>query len=113
MPGKGNLPGRRLPGNMKQLICRFVIIVKLKGGLGNQMFQYAAGRSLALRHGVKLKLDLKFLETSPAGKYTMRTIELFHFKVEAERANHTDLEPFTGRKNTRMRNLISRWFPAW
>lgn len=27
------------------------------GGLGNQMFQYAAGRSLALRHGCELQLD--------------------------------------------------------
>lgn len=27
------------------------------GGLGNQMFQYAAGRSLALRHGCGLQLD--------------------------------------------------------
>lgn len=30
----------------------------LAGGLGNQMFQYAAGRALALRHGTELMLDL-------------------------------------------------------
>ncbi|MET0394280.1 MAG: alpha-1,2-fucosyltransferase [Chitinophagaceae bacterium] len=38
-----------------------MIIVKLQGGLGNQMFQYAAGRALSLRHGVELKADLTFL----------------------------------------------------
>jgi hypothetical protein len=33
------------------------IVVELKGGLGNQMFQYAAGRSLALDNGSQLILD--------------------------------------------------------
>lgn len=34
-----------------------MIEVRLIGGLGNQMFQYAAGRALALRHGCELRLD--------------------------------------------------------
>jgi hypothetical protein len=33
------------------------LIVQLKGGLGNQMFQYASARSLALRQGLELVLD--------------------------------------------------------
>ena len=35
-----------------------MIIVNICGGLGNQMFQYAAGRRLALHRGTELKLDL-------------------------------------------------------
>lgn len=35
-----------------------MIIVRIIGGLGNQMFQYAAGRRLAATHGTMLKLDL-------------------------------------------------------
>jgi hypothetical protein len=35
-----------------------VIAVSLIGGLGNQMFQYAAGKALAERHGVPLALDI-------------------------------------------------------
>ena len=38
-----------------------MVIVKLMGGLGNQMFQYAAGRSLALARDVALKMDLSWL----------------------------------------------------
>jgi hypothetical protein len=34
-----------------------VITVSLMGGLGNQMFQYAAGKALAERHGVGLAFD--------------------------------------------------------
>lgn len=35
-----------------------MITVSLIGGLGNQMFQYAAGKALAERHGARLALDL-------------------------------------------------------
>ncbi|MEK7592230.1 MAG: alpha-1,2-fucosyltransferase [Patescibacteria group bacterium] len=35
-----------------------MIIVKIIGGLGNQMFQYALGRNLANRNNMELKLDI-------------------------------------------------------
>ena len=35
-----------------------MITLSLVGGLGNQMFQYAAGKALAERHGVPLALDI-------------------------------------------------------
>jgi hypothetical protein len=44
-----------------------VIIVKLMGGLGNQMFQYAMGRRISLEQGVPLKLDLSFLQRRDMG----------------------------------------------
>lgn len=37
-----------------------MIIMKIKGGLGNQLFQYAFGRALAIKFGKKLKFDLSF-----------------------------------------------------
>ena len=37
---------------------RRMIIVRLFGGLGNQLFQYAAARRLALKNKVPLKLDI-------------------------------------------------------
>jgi hypothetical protein len=38
------------------------LIVKLFGGLGNQMFQYAAGRALSLRSGRRLLIDASFYQ---------------------------------------------------
>jgi hypothetical protein len=35
-----------------------MVIVRLSGGLGNQLFKYAAGRRLALKNNVPLKLDI-------------------------------------------------------
>jgi hypothetical protein len=39
-----------------------MIIVQLQGGLGNQMFQYAAARTLSIRNNTLLKIDLSFLK---------------------------------------------------
>lgn len=40
-----------------------LIIVQLVGGLGNQMFQYAAAKALSLRLDIPLGLDTFFVET--------------------------------------------------
>jgi hypothetical protein len=36
-----------------------MVVVKISGGLGNQLFQYAYGRQIADRSGAELKLDLR------------------------------------------------------
>lgn len=48
---------------------RALIVVQLKGGLGNQMFQYAAGRCLSVLHKVPLALDKGSYEPRQAGMY--------------------------------------------
>jgi hypothetical protein len=39
------------------ITMKYKIVVRIKGGLGNQMFCYAAARSLALRNNAKLVID--------------------------------------------------------
>ncbi|MCH2232321.1 MAG: alpha-1,2-fucosyltransferase [Crocinitomicaceae bacterium] len=54
-----------------------MIYVKIHGGLGNQMFQYAAAKSLALKKNVKLGIDLGvFDQQLESQKYTQRKFEL-------------------------------------
>jgi hypothetical protein len=62
-----------------------MIIVRLQGGLGNQMFQYAAGRRLACLHNVPLKLDLS-LFGKELSDYTPRMYALDSFSIQAEPA---------------------------
>lgn len=52
-----------------------MIVVKLMGGLGNQMFQHAAGRSLAKKNDSKLFMDLSWFKMA-ANVDTPRTYEL-------------------------------------
>lgn len=46
-------------------------IIKLKGGLGNQLFQYALGRSIALVHHKQVKFDLSWFDRFPQRKYKL------------------------------------------
>ncbi|MFH1863761.1 MAG: alpha-1,2-fucosyltransferase [bacterium] len=64
-----------------------MITVKLKGGLGNQMFQYAFGRKLSLKRQEILKLDKSLLQWSIRQKIIgtiVREYELGEFNIKAE-----------------------------
>ena len=61
-----------------------MVTVSLIGGLGNQMFQYAAGKALAERHGVPLILDISGFDS-----YELRAFLLDRLRVpEAAAAAH-------------------------
>jgi hypothetical protein len=68
-----------------------MVITRLIGGLGNQMFQYAAARQLAESHRVTLKLDITGFR-----EYTRRKYELDHFNIRAEIATDAELSAFKG-----------------
>lgn len=72
-----------------------MIIVKLMGGLGNQMFQYAAAKALSLRLNAPLKVDLSFLlDRSYQADFTYRDYELSYFKIEPEFISKESLSSF-------------------
>ena len=79
-----------------------MIIVKLAGGLGNQMFQYACGKALALRYATRLALDHSFLEyRPPEAGYTFREFELNAFGIDARiTPAEMPLLQFPGEKRT-------------
>jgi hypothetical protein len=55
------------------------VLVQLLGGLGNQMFQYAAARAASVRCNVPLVLDISWLSTE-----TRRRFALSPFRIKAE-----------------------------
>ena len=59
-----------------------MIVVRLLGGLGNQMFQYAVGRALAEERGDELFLDTHAYGETPPG-HTPRHYELHQFPIQA------------------------------
>ena len=59
-----------------------MIITRLAGGLGNQMFQYAFARALSIKYKTNLKIDLSFLKNRNMGpNFTYRNYELDIFNV--------------------------------
>src|SRR3989454_8132866 len=53
-----------------------MVIVRLMGGLGNQMFQYAAARRVALTNHVPLKLDVSWFARSPDRAYALHALSI-------------------------------------
>src|ERR1700722_11616114 len=62
-----------------------MIIVRLNGGMGNQMFQFAACRALAQRLGTDCKVDLSTFRRS------IRKYELDNFARAPQVANNDEL----------------------
>jgi hypothetical protein len=67
------------------------VIVRLIGGLGNQMFQYATARAVSLRCGAPLMLDVSGFDHF---KGTSRRYELNDFPIQAALAKECDLALF-------------------
>ncbi len=69
-----------------------IVITRLIGGLGNQMFQYAAGRALALRCEADLKFDVTGF--AAVGSHAKRRFELDAFSIHGGAASAADLAQF-------------------
>ncbi len=64
------------------------VFIQLQGGLGNQLFQYSAGRAVAIRNNSELLLDTRFYDKNGRGNYA-----LDHFCIEARIAQISELPP--------------------
>ncbi|RDB07693.1 alpha-1,2-fucosyltransferase [Runella aurantiaca] len=74
-----------------------MIIVKLSGGLGNQLFQYALGRQLSIVNHTDLKMDTTNFSQPSGG--TTRTFALGSFNIHAAQANKDEIKLLAGEPN--------------
>ena len=82
-----------------------MIISNIIGGLGNQMFQYAAGRACSLRLGVPLKLDTRDF----SGYQLHQGFELDRlFNCHAEIAADADLANILGWQGAKLAQRLLR-----
>lgn len=65
-----------------------MIITHINGGLDNQIFEYAAGRALALHHGTELLLDMRVFDGD-----TQFDFGLDHFANAARQGLPEELPP--------------------
>jgi len=90
-----------------------MIIIKIQGGLGNQLFQYAMGRSLAEYLKQDLLLDVYHLQKPVAG-HLERSYMLNRYPIKAQIAEKHIIEkfykksfcPFFNKKNIYIKQLV-------
>ena len=83
-----------------------MIMLRLIGGLGNQMFQYACGRMLAQTHQTALKLDISNYADDPLRHYSLGC-----FNLKAELATPKEIQHIGGSllaKNTLRRSIAKK-----
>lgn len=76
-----------------------MIIVRLIGGIGNQMFQYALGRCLAQKNNTELKLDISDFYKYPDRKYMLDI-----FNIEAKIATQDEINELKSRNYVKEKN---------
>jgi hypothetical protein len=86
-----------------------MIIVRLMGGLGNQMFQYAVGRNLALSNSTDLKLDISHYSQQPLGSHeAVRNFDLDVFNINGSVATNEEVMRLAGRSRFDLVNKVLR-----
>jgi hypothetical protein len=91
-----------------------MIILNLKGGLGNQMFQYALGYTLSLIRNDQLCFDLRLMrahQVKPSPRNVPRDFDLDIFDIKKKLATNKDLvRTFQFFDSYRIRKYISLIF---
>ena len=87
-----------------------MVVVKLAGGLGNQMFEYAAAKALALHHNCEIKADLSFLldRTNKDPGFVFRDYDLDIFNLQLPVATIEEIKQLTERSTNKSANKFCR-----
>lgn len=82
-----------------------MVIVQLKGGLGNQLFQYAAGRRLSIMLDVTLKLDKDTYYVNQIRRDTQRVYELGNLNIVEDFATPQEIKRLCGGTGRPLRKI--------
>ncbi|MEM8898166.1 MAG: alpha-1,2-fucosyltransferase [Bacteroidota bacterium] len=84
-------------------------MLRLMGGLGNQLFQYSTGRALAIQHNTSLKLDLSLLlDRTDIEHRVFREFELADFPIQASLASEKETAFFHPKRDTLFQKMGAR-----
>ncbi|MBO6236685.1 MAG: alpha-1,2-fucosyltransferase [Schwartzia sp.] len=75
-----------------------MVLAEVSGGLGNQMFQYACGKALAIRNSDRFSLDFSWYDRQDG-----RTFQLWRYNIDYEECDNAGL------KSLRTAHKFRRW----
>ncbi|MEI8129233.1 MAG: alpha-1,2-fucosyltransferase [bacterium] len=78
-----------------------MLIIELLGGVGNQLFQYAAAKAVSMRTGMELKLEITEFED-----YSLREYELNNFKIQENFATVNEIVSLVKRRRLFQKNYF-------
>lgn len=84
--------------------------IGLKGGLGNQMFQYAFGVAASMESNIPLVLDTTLFDHTPS-RDTKRAYLLHHFNTQARIASENEVAKFHTKPARLLRKIKRRLKP--
>lgn len=85
-----------------------MIIVKVMGGLGNQLFQYAFGMSLEMQCQYRVKYDISYYENIPQGD-TKREVFITQLIDEKDVASKDELDRICGRDKKVVNKILKQF----
>ncbi len=80
-----------------------MVVAQIIGGLGNQLFQYAAGKALAQHHNVDFCID-----TTPFKSYSLHDCDLNFLKITAPEVSEQQMKEFCIKKYSTFKKTIYR-----
>lgn len=84
------------------------VIAIIRGGIGNQLFTYAAAKNIALRNGAKLILATDWFENEPHGRHFL--LDQFSITADLTSLGNSDV-PYSPAHHSRAKKL-GRYFYA-
>ena len=84
-----------------------MVIVKISGGLGNQLFQYAFGKAIEEKYGYDVKYDLSYYENIPDGD-TARKVFVSRYIPSHMIATEEDILQITTRDKSAWKKVLKR-----
>jgi hypothetical protein len=90
-----------------------MIITRLAGGMGNQMFQYAFGRYLSVKYNTELKMDITaLLDRTPKKHFVYRDYDLGIFNIAEAFATAEEISRIKGKIPGRVIKLLNKFTGA-
>lgn len=80
-----------------------MIMVQIMGGVGNQLFQYAAARRLSLKRDTELKFDISSFEDDLKRSFTLE-----YFNVKGSIASQREISCFKPKSNSMVSRIMAK-----